>query len=137
MTAPDGIVLDAVTAPLVAEFSTVLDGDGDKWVIEYAGQASPDDTLTHVPTPTGPRPVGEVVAVMDRLLLAARTAKDAYEVGAERHECWGRIADELDAIAERLLAPEFVQAWHDQHSTPDWVQVDEIFARRPKNGGAS
>lgn len=98
-----GIVLDEHTAPLVPEGSMVWAIDGDGWPIDGllvdADEGPPPAgyAVTHV----AGRPVAELVAEHDQ----AKANESAL-----RH-----MAAMLDRLADRLIHPELVAAWHAQH----------------------
>lgn len=116
----DGIVLDETTAPLVPVGSVIQTPGG---LAGRTGESPPFSgaILTHL----AGRPVADVVADVDQAKAHDRMLRHwravilntPGNIGNRRSIVgeMSRVADFLDAIADRMLAPVLVQAWHDQH----------------------
>ena len=120
------LVLDAETVAAVSDVGFVMRpyrAGLSRMNLDPGHRAKPGDILTHLPTPTGMRPVAELVAAHDAVLFAARTAKTHFEMATDRGESsgWGCIADDLFKVADLLIDARLVAAAHEQ-----WADTGEV-----------
>lgn len=110
-----GIVLDETTAELVRDSAllpSIKRADGHPVA---SSLAHPGDILTHI----GGRPVAELVAAHDQAKAYAKELRGLSKRGpVTQYVCAGDFldyAEHLDHLADMLIAPELVAAWHAQH----------------------
>ena len=113
-----GIVLDETTAAVVPVGSCCEFSDDGSWLILINRGGAQGDILTHI----GGRPVAELVAAHGQAKTYAKTLRTAVmeplvDSGTNTKEWLACLAaaEHLDHVADMLIAPELVAAWHAQY----------------------
>ena len=122
MTGHEGIVLDAETAVIVPIGARIETPTGAAFIYAVGWPAPwdyPELILTHLPTPTGLRPVAELVAVHDEAEGHAADLREwaGHATGDHNEDvadAYTAIADCLDQLRVTLINPALVAAAHKQ-----------------------
>lgn len=132
MSGQEGIVLDAETAAVVPDIGFVMRpyrAGFSRMNLDPGHRAKPGDLLTHLPTPTGLRPVAELVAAHDEAKAHAERMNTLAAVAQLRamdgdREVWEDCldaADHFDRLADLLIDARLVAAAHAQ-----WADTERV-----------